>query len=734
MISPKYDPRAADSWKYDYAIIRLKEAVGAKEFPLLHKKRLCYWGSYDCGDNTFLEVLDKARLEGKTACTAGYSHDRGAGKTMWFAAGKLTGVDLTGRTEVMNIAADACHGQSGSPVWIKTDGKRYLVGILKKIATGTSNSALRINQEVFDQISKWFEAARETPELEAAQSLEEVEVEEELEAEELREGLEDGYEGAEDEEVEWKADSEEQIEDAEGTDYEEKADEENFGFQDEDESRQSRYKRLSNQYDEEELEAAFLDELSESMVFDLKEPSAIESEEELDERLKAAPGSAPKCYQIVSSTTGNLPAIGFEFDMNYGASTVRPPLEQPDNATVYSLEGKHITTHRIKQEGFRLEGDGNRIEIGTKHFELSDSGRTEMKKVMKDTLALVTDLKRQCDKAEPDLSLGYPTEVGAPRYFTPSYLESGVACLFPLGFSQKKRYYAKWCALGASPQATFTLPLARIDELVTIIKESSEGKKVAGRSLSGPTGYRQGLRSRALYGAQKAVNASRKDHIKAKTQLSNGDAVTSANFTPTLQGLLILMISYLRASELPYDRTPNGSWDYEDFAKAYLPLNVKNPFRLFYADLTAEEKRVFNHLYDTPRENLWKLAKDRATAADGGNQLFPRFVKGHQECWFDPVPTWDGFVALTVTNTPLLRNNMCVGTEKKGEDVGCEVLFAPLSRIIPYEPGSRRVTVEMRRLGFNWVLSHGYEKDGIQHPDWSEMTQALFQMALKLNK
>jgi V8-like Glu-specific endopeptidase len=372
MIGPKYDPRASDSWKYDYAIIRLKEAVGAKEFPLLQKKRLCYWGSYDCGENTFLEVLDKARLEDKTACTAGYPHDRGAGKTMWFAAGKLTGVDLIGRAEVMNITADACHGQSGSPVWIKKDGKRYLVGILKRIGTGISNSALRINQEVFDQISKWFEAAKETPELEAAQSLEKVEVEEELEAEESREALEDEYEEAEDEEVEWKADSEEQIEDAEGTDYEEKADEENFGFQDEDESRQSRFKRLSNQYDEEELEAAFLDELSESMVVDLKEPSAIESDEELDERLKSAPGSAPKCYQIVSSTTGNLPAINFEFDMNYGASTVRPPLEQPDHDTVYSLEGKKITTHRIKQEGFRLEGDGNRIEIGTKHFELSD--------------------------------------------------------------------------------------------------------------------------------------------------------------------------------------------------------------------------------------------------------------------------------------------------------------------------------------------------------------------------
>jgi len=448
---------------------------------------------------------------------------------------------------------------------------------------------------------------------------------------------------------------------------------------------------------------------------------------------------APNCYKdIVSPTFGSVAGIGFEFDLNYGASTVSPPLK-PDrtdpawSASVYSLEGKNITTHRMSTHSFRLEGDGNRIEIATKRFELTPAGKREMKKITKDVLVLVNDLKDQCRRAKADTSLGFPSNIGAPHWFKPGYLEPGVECIFPLALNPRKSYYGNGCAVGASPQATLEIPLASVDRLVTSIKKS-EGKKVAGRALSGPSGYRQGKRSKALYDAQEAVNKSRNYHLKAKTRLSTGDMVNEANFTSTLQGLLILMVSYLRTSLLTYDHTPDGDWDYEVFAKAYLPLNVKNPFRLLFEDLTSDEKQVFKELYDSPRINIWRLAKDSATSADKDNQLFPARVKGHQECWFTMAPTWDEFVDKTITNTPLLRTEFCPGKEKKGEDIGCEVLFAPLSRILPHEAGSRRVTIEMRRLGFSWVLSHGYEKDGVEHPGWAEMTEMLFDMAFELNK
>jgi hypothetical protein len=96
-------------------------------------------------------------------------------------------MDVHGRREVMDYDADACNGQSGSPIWIEKDGKRYLVGILTKMGTGkdvttnkvVGNSAVRITQEVFDQISLWLEAAMENPWLHEAGESERLELREE---------------------------------------------------------------------------------------------------------------------------------------------------------------------------------------------------------------------------------------------------------------------------------------------------------------------------------------------------------------------------------------------------------------------------------------------------------------------------------------------------------------------------------------------------------------------------
>lgn len=434
---------------------------------------------------------------------------------------------------------------------------------------------------------------------------------------------------------------------------------------------------------------------------------------------------------------GTVPKIGFELDLNYGASTRRPPLafDDPDRVgTETPLEGKNITRHRINKEGFRLEGDGNRIEIGTKRFDLTGAGRLKMHEVLEKVLEVVDDLKTRCAAAEPDIALGYPQSTGAPRHFVFPDLQSPAACVFSLTKVRKRKdgplrpYYASDCSIAAAPQATFDLPLAKIDELVAII-ESSESKRVPGRAFSGPSWARQGLRSKALYEARDAVNQSRAAHIQAGTLLSNQTEVTESSFSPTLVGLLILMVSYLRTSDLTYI----DGVDYEKFAKSYLPLNVKNPFRLLFADLTDTEKRVFNSLYDNPRTKLWRLARPGATAADGGTKLFPARVHGNLRCFFDPLPTWNDFVQKTIENTPHLRNKIC-SSKKKGEGEDCEVLFAPLSRILPYETGSRRVTVEMRRLAFDWVYPKGREKNGRQHPGWAEMTETLFDLAQVLNK
>lgn len=177
-LCPKYNARAADSWKFDYAIIQLERPAGAARATVLGNKRLYFWGSREGGGNTNLEVLPANQIAGRTGFTAGYPGDLGGGTKPYATSGMLSGVDIRNRREVMGFEADGCPGQSGSPIWIERNGKRELVGIFTMVGTGTDaatgsvslNQAVRITQEVFDQISKWLEAVTETPWLDALES------------------------------------------------------------------------------------------------------------------------------------------------------------------------------------------------------------------------------------------------------------------------------------------------------------------------------------------------------------------------------------------------------------------------------------------------------------------------------------------------------------------------------------------------------------------------------------
>jgi hypothetical protein len=106
-----------------------------------------------------------------------------------------------------------------------------------------------------------------------------------------------------------------------------------------------------------------------------------------------ASAAGPRCYTFTQPTV--VPSIGFEFDLGYGASGVRPPLDPTGRsaawkASVYGLEGKNITNHRMATDGFRVEGDGNRLEIATNHFPLTDAGRGDMRRVMRSVLGFGT--------------------------------------------------------------------------------------------------------------------------------------------------------------------------------------------------------------------------------------------------------------------------------------------------------------------------------------------------------
>ena len=93
-------------------------------------------------------------LKSLTVNISGYPGDKPAG-TQWFLSGAIKSV--SDRTFEYDI--DTAGGQSGAPVWAAmNDGSRYAVGVHTNGATD-GNSATRITQEVFDNVTAWINDA-----------------------------------------------------------------------------------------------------------------------------------------------------------------------------------------------------------------------------------------------------------------------------------------------------------------------------------------------------------------------------------------------------------------------------------------------------------------------------------------------------------------------------------------------------------------------------------------------
>lgn len=107
-------------------------------------------------------VLSDEKLKNKFVNLCGYPGDRPRvnekprapkGTRQYYMARKLT--DLT--PHLIKYDIDTYGGQSGSPVWRKIGGKRSVVGIHTGVGIrDVSNRATRINQGVFNNISKWI--------------------------------------------------------------------------------------------------------------------------------------------------------------------------------------------------------------------------------------------------------------------------------------------------------------------------------------------------------------------------------------------------------------------------------------------------------------------------------------------------------------------------------------------------------------------------------------------------
>jgi hypothetical protein len=365
------------------------------------------------------------------------------------------------------------------------------------------------------------------------------------------------------------------------------------------------------------------------------------------------------------------PTIGFEFDVHYG-----PIPALPDR------NGKVIGTHVKATHGFEVKLDGTRLEVNLRPFETTDADLAELDATADRVAAFAKSLEEGCKAATP---VNLPNFIGA-RPFTHPQVE------VPIGKLPIKGRFGN-CSVWASPQATLTIPLAKVAALVDEIEtRKDDGPGVA---LTGGRGARMGVRSEALYRARHEVRQARR----------------AAPFSDALEGFLILLASYLWTSELPY-RYPapgaevNGAIDdYEPFGKAFLPINVKNPFpQVFRYLLDAADQQVFRNRFavGAARANLFRLALPTgATLTDGNRAFLPpgRIERGlpsvheRQKAAFPSaagspvgvVPTWNDLVEHTLDAT------------HRGWG---DRLWVPLSTQVDVSKTWPRVLLELRRIGF----------------------------------
>jgi V8-like Glu-specific endopeptidase len=158
--------------RWDYALIKLKTAIGDQTFRSLDNQALGYWGSASRAKGTLIQPLSREFLTGKVVNVSGYPKNKD--HTQWVAFDAVKDVPPTVKgtavNELITYLTDTSEGQSGAPVWLffPNNGKRYLVavhgGTCHEVLDGckatvrsrpTSNMGVLMAKDVVDQINAW---------------------------------------------------------------------------------------------------------------------------------------------------------------------------------------------------------------------------------------------------------------------------------------------------------------------------------------------------------------------------------------------------------------------------------------------------------------------------------------------------------------------------------------------------------------------------------------------------
>ena len=107
--------------RWDYALIKLKTAIGDQTFSSLDNQALGYWGSASRATGTLIQPLSRDRSSRARSSTSA-AIPRVKDHTQWVAFDAVRDVPPTIKgqrvNELITYLTDTSEGQSGAPVWL----------------------------------------------------------------------------------------------------------------------------------------------------------------------------------------------------------------------------------------------------------------------------------------------------------------------------------------------------------------------------------------------------------------------------------------------------------------------------------------------------------------------------------------------------------------------------------------------------------------------------------------
>lgn len=127
-VRPSSQWQASRSFRFDYGLITLSDALGDKTSSHLGGARLGHWSDPVNGAGTVINPLNSSALQRQPVNISGYPADKPAG-TQWRAFGHVVHATPSAGAELVYYDLDTCGGHSGSPIWLRVGNTRNIVAI-----------------------------------------------------------------------------------------------------------------------------------------------------------------------------------------------------------------------------------------------------------------------------------------------------------------------------------------------------------------------------------------------------------------------------------------------------------------------------------------------------------------------------------------------------------------------------------------------------------------------------